>query len=366
MIGGAASYKRKKKKIIAITIVMLMLLTLLVACGNNAPAPPPAPPTENGTDVGLGPPVNFGVGHPFPTTDYRGMAVQYFADLVAELSDGNMTVDVFPSSQVVTSQDALRAVSAGTIDMAVGALSFNVASVPALIGLDIHGIYDPEYFWETYDVIRPVLERIMNEENQTLLIVFDETETIFYLNPANARDVTHPSDLAGLRLRDHGMWIGRSIESWGASPMTVVPADVAVALERGTVDGGYTGWGFVRANRLHESAPHITFSGIGKSTWSPLNMNLDVYNSLTQAQRDIIREAAERAQNESLRLLDGLEEIFVSEVLEFGGTVHRMTTEQTQVFVDAAMTLLDDARAEAGPLGNELIDALLSAPSRFR
>ena len=357
------------KKFITIIIVILMSLTVFTACGNNEPPPPPPPPPaeENGeATVDLGPPVNFGVGHPFPTTDYRGMAVQYFADLVAELSGGNMTVDVYPSSQVVTSQDALRAVAAGTIDMAVGALSFNVATVPALIGLDIHGIYDPEYFWETYDVIRPVLERIMNQENQTLLIVFDETETIFYLNPANARDVTHPSDLAGLRLRDHGMWIGRSIESWGASPMTVVPADVAVALERGTVDGGYTGWGFVRANRLHESAPHITFSGIGKSTWSPLNMNLDVYNSLTQAQRDIIREAADRAQAESLRLLEGLEEAFIAEVLELGGTVHRMTTEQTQVFVDAAMALLDDARAEAGPLGNELIDALLSAPSRFR
>ena len=367
------------KKLMSVAIVILLFTVVFAACGSPIQTPPPAPepsPAAPATDPtpadvappaeDLGPPVEFGLGHPFPVTDYRGQAMEYFAERVEALSGGNMTVTVYPQSMVVTSQDAMRSVGEGIIDMAVGAMSFNVATVPALIGLDIHGIYDPHYFWETYEIIRPTLETIMNDQNQTLLVMFDETETIFYLNAANARDVTDPSDLAGLRLRDHGMWIGRSIEAWGASPMTVVPADVAVALERGTVDGGYTGWGFVMANRLHESAPHVTFSGIGKSTWSPLTMNLDIYNSLTDAQRAILREAADFAQQRSIELLEGREEMFIEQVLEFGGTVHRMTAEQTQTFVDAAMTLLDEAREAAGDLGNDLIDALLSAPSRFR
>lgn len=371
------------KKLCSVVFITFILFALAACGGQQAitpPAPAPAAPApaapapeapaapEEPVDVpdDLGDPVSIDLGHLFPVTDYRGAALQEFADRVEAQSGGNITVNVFPQSMVVTSQDAMRSVAEGTIDMAVGSFSFNVASVPALLGLDIHGIYDPHHFWETYETIRPVLERIMHTQNQTLLIMFDETETIFYLNPANARDVTHPSDLAGLRLRDHGMWIGRSIQSWGASPMTVPPADVAIALERGTVDGGYTGWGFVLANRLHESAPHVTFSGIGKSAWSPLTMNLDVYNSLSQGQRDIIREAADYAQARSIVLLEGREEMFIEQVMEFGGSVHRMTDEQTQLFVDMSMSLLDEAREETDDLGRELIDALLSAPSRFR
>ena len=277
-----------------------------------------------------------------------------------------MTIDVFPAGSVVTSQDAMTVVANRTIDMAAGGFSFNVSSVPALAALDIHGIYDPMYFWETYDTVLPVLERLMNEQHQTILFTFNETESIFYLNRANARSVHSPADIEGLRLRDHGLWIGKSIESWGASPMTVVPADVAVALERGTVDGGYTGFAFVQSFRLFESAPHITFGNLGVSAWGPLTMNLEAYNELTQAQRDIIRQAANLAQEEGKRLLDGLQDQLIEDVLALGGTVYRMTDEETLVFIEATKPLIDEARSIAGPLGNELIDALLSAPSRFR
>jgi TRAP-type C4-dicarboxylate transport system substrate-binding protein len=147
--------------------------------------------------------------------------------------------------------------------------------------------------------------------------------------------------------------------------MTIVPPDVAVALERGTVDGGFTGWNFVLANRLFESAPYVTFAYIAKSSFSPLTINLDTYNSLTPAQQNIIREAAAQAEAFGRELAESREDMFIQQVLDAGGTVTRMTEEQTQAFVDASMTLLDEAREATDELGNELIDALLSAPSRF-
>jgi TRAP-type C4-dicarboxylate transport system substrate-binding protein len=292
--------------------------------------------------------------------------MEFFAEKVNELSGGNMEITTYPSQTLTTSQDSLKSVASGAADMASGALSFNVSEVPALAPLDIQGIYDPDSFWETYEIIKPTLDKILATQNQMSLFMFDESDSVFYLNNSNKKDVHAPADIKGLRLRDHGQWIGKAISEWGASPMTIMPADLTVALERGTVDGGYTGWGFASAYRCFESAPYITFAKIAKSTWAPVTINLDKWNALTEAQQNIILDAAGQAEEKSKELLEKDLETFLAGVEEAGGTVYYMTDEENQVFVDACKPLIEEARGISGDLGNELIDALLSAPSKYR
>ncbi|MDR1571186.1 MAG: TRAP transporter substrate-binding protein [Clostridiales Family XIII bacterium] len=350
----------------------LALLPLAACTGATEESPPAAAetagqdeaPADSGED--LGDPVELNLGHLFPTTDYRGMAMQKFVDLCSEYSGGNISITVFPSQTLVTSQDALKSTASGVADIGMGALSFNVSEVPALAPLDIQGIYDPDYFWETYEIIKPTLNKILETQNQKCLMIFDETDSVFYLNKKNQREVHAAADIKGLRLRDHGMWIGKSISAWGASPQTVMPADIAVALEKGTVDGGFTGWGFVNSYRCFENAPYISYAKIAKSCWSPMAINLDVWNRLSPGQQEIMTRAAEEAQDYGKDLTEEQFEVFKGEVEKSGGTIYYLTQEENQAFVDAAAPLIEECRGTSGELGNELIDALLSAPSNYR
>ncbi len=363
------------KKILVLVLVLVFAACPLVGCGgDDAPAAPPAAdkPADAPADApadkpaDLGKKVELNLSSPYSITDYRGCAMEDFAALCDEMSGGNIKITVFPNATLATSQDAVKSVANGSAHMACGALSFNVSEIPALAPLDIAGIYDPTYFWETYDVIKPTLDKILAEQNQMTLIMFDESELIFYLNEKNAKEVHSPADIKGLRLRDHGTWVGKSISSWGASPMTVMPADLAVALERGTVDGGFTGWAFVYQCRGTDSAPYVTYTGLGKSCWAPLTISLDVFNDLTPAQQEIILEAAAIAEENSNTYLAEYEAEFQASIEELGGTIYEMTTDETQVFVDATAPLIEEVRGIAGELGNELVDALLSAPSDYR
>ncbi len=363
------------KKVLLLILVLVFAACPLVGCGNDEPTTttPPAGDTQEPAGdadaeepVGLGKPVSLNLGHPYTTEDYRGAAFEFFAEKCAELSDGNITITTFPSQTLVTSQDSVKSVATGVADLGCGALSFSVSEVPALLGLDVSGIYDPAYFQETYAAIKPVLDEILATQNQISLFMPDETNTVFYLNAKNAKEVHSPADIKGLRLRDHGTWIGKSITNWSASPMTVMPADLGVALERGTVDGGYTGWGFAATYRCHEIAPYITYTELSKSCWAPLTMNLDKWNSLTAAQQEIIMEAAALASEECDRLLEEDWAKFQAEVEELGGYIYYLTAEENQAFVDANAPLIDEARAATDELGNQLIDALLSAPSNYR
>ena len=367
----------KKHRVQLLMLAVILVAALAVgACGGggNTPAPEPAPapapapaPETGGSDpvVDLGDPVDLKLGHLFPITDFRGESMQHFADLCAEYSDGNINITVFPANTLTTSQDALKSTASGIADIAMGALSFNVGEVPALAPLDLAGIYDPDYFWETYEVIKPVLDKIFATQNQRNLLVFDEQHSCFYVNSRNAREVHSPADIQGLRLRDHGMWIGKSIANWGASPQTVTPADIAVALDRGTVDGGYTGWSFLTAYNLTESVPYLSFTKLSKSCWSPMNINLDVWNSLSPAQQEIMLRAAADAM-EYGKAITPVEDGLIQAAEAAGGYYYYLTKEENQAFVDLSMNLLDECREYSGELGNELIDALLSAPSNYR
>ncbi|MCL1896287.1 MAG: TRAP transporter substrate-binding protein [Clostridiales bacterium] len=376
----------KKNRILVLLFAAVLVFAMSAAgCGGGggggeeappaepAPAPAPAPepedtgaPADEPEAVDLGSPVDLNLGHLFPTPDYRAQAMDRFAELCAEYSDGNISITVFPANTLVTSQDALKLTAQGVADIGMGALSFNVSEVPALAPLDIQGIYDPDYFWETYEAIKPTLDKILETQNQRCLMIFDETDSVFYLNKKNAKEVHAPSDIQGLRLRDHGMWIGKSISAWGAAPQTVMPADIAVALEKGTVDGGFTGWGFVRSYKCYESAPYVSFAKIAKSCWSPMSINLDVWNSLSSGQQEIMLKAAAEAQEFGKQIADEALGAFLEEIEASGGTVYYLTEEENQAFVDATKPLIDECRESSGDLGNELIDALLSAPSNYR
>ena len=370
------------KKVCSILLAVAIMCVLFAGCGGSdsaevpstgapestAPAAEPsnAQPDDSSAPADLGDPVTLTLGHLFTTTDYRGAALEVFAARCAELSGGNITITVFPSQTLTTSQDAMKSVASGIADMAVGSLSFNVSEVPALLPLDIAGIYDPAYIDETIEAITPVMDEILATQNQKALWYPDETNTVFYLNAKNAKEVHSPADVAGLRLRDHGTWIGKSISAWGASPMTVMPADMTVSLERGTIDGGYTGWGFSQTYRCHEVAPYISYTELGKSCFSPLTINLDVWNSLSEGQQAIILQAIEEADAVAKEELEKSWEAFQQEVTDLGGYVYVLTQEENQAFVDACAPLIEEARGATDELGNKLIDALLSAPSNYR
>jgi C4-dicarboxylate-binding protein DctP len=313
----------------------------------------------------LGPPVTVNLGHSMSTEDYRGKAADYFAQIVDEKSGGNIKITVYPSETLTVAQDNVKLVGGGVAEMGAGSLSYAVSLLPALAPLDIPGAYDPKHFRETYEAIRPIIDEILAEQNVKLMIMFDETDSVFYLNKNHMRDVHTPEDIANLRIRDSGKWVGEAISAWGANPMTIVPGELTVAIERGTVDGGFTGWGFVNAFRLYEAAPAVTFTNLSKSVWSPILVNLDFWNGLTPAQQQLLTESALETELYSDELLQSDYEQFLKNIESVNGTIYEMTPEETDAFMKLTEPLIDKARAETGELGNKLIDTMLETKAQW-
>ncbi|MBR0599108.1 TRAP transporter substrate-binding protein [Sinanaerobacter chloroacetimidivorans] len=345
------------KKIFTLFLLFVFSISALAGCGGSTPSN-----GNESNDKPAGEVVAMTFNHAFTEQDSRGKTYQFFADKVKELSDGTIDIQVYPTEGLVKNQEALKAVMTNTVDMAACPTSLNSNEAKALAPLDVPGLFNPRKWREANEAITPIMNEILAEYKQRYLFATDEGETIFYINNKNAREVHSPADIKGLRIRDHGMWIGKTLEAWGASPMTVVPADVAVAFDRGTVDGGYTGWPFVYNFKLFESAPNISVLGLSNSTWQYVSISDAAWQKLSKEQQEIMLEAAELAMDYNEGLMEDYEASFYEAVESVGGTVYRCTDEERAVFMEASKGLYEEVAAYSGEKGVKLMETLRALP----
>lgn len=107
--------------------------------------------------------------------------------------------------------------------------------------------------------------------------------------------------LKGLRLRSSSSYV-YMIEALGGSPQLMPAGDVYSAIDRGVVDGAAWGINGVADMGWHEVAGYFTKPTYGQ-TYTMLFMNLDAFNSLSEAAQKVLLEeghALELASGESL------------------------------------------------------------------
>jgi TRAP-type C4-dicarboxylate transport system substrate-binding protein len=343
------------KKYLALLLVALLAMTALVGCGGTEPAPEPG--EEPAAQV-----VEFTFNHAFPEQDSRGKTYAFYAEKVAEMSGGTIKITVYPSEGLVKNQEALKAVMTNTVDMAACPTALNSSEAKALAPMDVPGLFNPRKWREANTAIAPIMNDILKEYRQQYLFATDEGDTVFYLNNKQVKEVHSPADIKGLRIRDHGMWIGKTLAAWGASPMTIFPADVAVAFERGTVDGGYTGWPFVNAFKLYESAPNVSVLGLSNSTWQYVSISDAAWAKLNDEQKAIMIEAGDLAMDYNASLMEDYQAAFFANVEKAGGSVYYLTADEQAVFLEASKGLWEEVAAYSGPNGVKLMETLQALP----
>ena len=112
--------------------------------------------------------------------------------------------------------------------------------------------------------------------------------------------------LRGLRLRSSSSYV-YMIEELGGSPQLMPAGDVYSGIDRGVVDGA--AWGINGAADMgwHEVAGYFTKPTFGQ-TYSMLFMNIEAYNSLSEAEQEMLLEEGYQLEIASGRALDDLAE----------------------------------------------------------
>ena len=237
----------------------------------------------------------------------NAMTGAYAAGLVAfrnhleEMSDGDMTVDIYPSSALGNESDMLDAVSTGTQDMLVT----STGPIPAFANATANwAVLDLPYLFPTAETAYEVLD---GEVGQFLLGEFDGTgvkalaffENGYRCTTNSKKEIVHPDDLKGMKIRTMENKVHMATYTvLGATPTAMAMGEVFSALQQGTIDGQENPFSIIYyGNKLHEVQPYMTENNIFYSP-AVLCISQDVFDGLTEEQQGWVIESAKLAKDE--------------------------------------------------------------------
>lgn len=246
------------------------------------------------------------LGHAYSPESLEHRGAEAFAKRAAELSDGAIKIDVFPSAQLGSWEEMQEGLEVGSVDIvfeSLGSLE-RYTKLAAIEGLPF--LYDDfDHFTKTWEgeTKDEILQAVREDSGFHLLGAFPRGGG---RQLDSKRPVKSLQDLAGLKIRVPGQ--DTYIKTWqalGASPTPLALNEVFSALEQGAIEGTEAPLSVLRSASFYEVATHITetnhlFGNQHFQFWG------DKFDALPEDVRDDLVQAADDVSKEFRNV--GLEE----------------------------------------------------------
>ncbi|MBD8652888.1 TRAP transporter substrate-binding protein [Rhizobium sp. CFBP 13726] len=193
-----------------------------------------------------------------PHNHYLTNVIKEFADNVSKRTNGEITFEFYDSGSLVSDQHMDEAVANGTIDIGIASASILAGTVPAL------NVFAVPFFFDTREKldravlpgtpIRTILDKRINQTGSRAMFWIPYG---FITMITRDKEVHVPADMRNLKIRTFGSTVSEFVEAVGAAPVVTSGSEQFLALQRGIVDGGLTGWPSVEERRLFEVSRYI-------------------------------------------------------------------------------------------------------------
>ncbi|MCB6608213.1 TRAP transporter substrate-binding protein [[Clostridium] symbiosum] len=282
----------------------------------------------------------------------------YWADLVAEKTDGKIKIEVYESNTLGSQADMLDGLKMGTIDISYNSPATMSAAVPSVAILDLPYIFQSrEHAYKVLDgeIGREIFKKAEEQEGYYVLASFEGG----FRQSINS--VHTIADLAGysklkFRVPESKVYLGL-YEKLGAIPTAMAMGELFTALQNGTVDGMESPIATIASNRYYEAAKYLTIDNhiyaanpilISKKT-------LDQFpDPVRQMLYDTCREACEWERVRSAEEEDKL----IEEMKAAGVEVTELSDDALQEIIKSVKPMWDDF---AGTVGADMIEKVAGA-----
>jgi TRAP-type C4-dicarboxylate transport system substrate-binding protein len=235
-----------------------------------------------------------------PPSHARNRASERWAEAIERLSDGAVSVRVFPSGQLYGSAGAIKALASGALDLSVQANSTLSSFEPNLSVVAL-----PMFFGATREQVRDILDGPLGQElygrleSKGLLVPGRH----FEYAPNNSAYTTRTpvrsyEDLRGLKLATppSPLFVAM-LRSMGAFPVATPRSETVIQLSQGQVDGlGLMTDLTISGGKLWDAGVRYAFRDLaGWGFYMPL-VSRATWSRLTESHRDAIRRGWQEAE----------------------------------------------------------------------
>ena len=286
-----------KKRVLSVLMASAMMVAVLAGCsssstgsesgGSSAASGSEAAQSEGGEYAMIS-------GTTTPDEHPYNLGLVKMSELVAEKTNGAVTLDVFGNSQLGNERDLLEGLQLGSLQITC------VSTAPLAGFTDSFLVFDLPFIFETTEQARAVMDsevgtEILNSvEDQGMkgLAWFENG----FRNVTNSKlPITVPDDLKGIKIRtmENPMHM-EAFRVMGADPTPMAMGDVFTALQQGTIDAQENPIPIIETNKFGEVQHYLSMTGHLFSP-APVFISTDYFNSLPAEYQTAVQEAATEA-----------------------------------------------------------------------
>lgn len=215
-----------------------------------------------------------------------------FAAQIEKLTEGRAKVEFFPPNSVTPFKDWLQSTGAGLLDIGfvwhpILPGKFPQMELFGLPGLSKNQTIASVVYWRLREEYPQLGDLFTKQDNVVELATFvamgshlHTREPIRTLADLKGK-VFGAQDSAGVKV----------LEELGASASVMVGSDAYLGLQRGTIDGVLSAWGWVNNFKLNEVTTYHTLLNLNPGSYSTV-MNKDAYDKLTPQEQAYLADIA--------------------------------------------------------------------------
>ena len=254
-------------------------------------------------------PVTLRIAYIYAPDSGVGQAGTHYARLVQERTNGKITVQIFPSSQLGSEIQNREALMTGTLDMCIIGVPHFAAFVPEVAMTDLPYFWKgPEHFltfWRS-PIGKDFTSRYEAATKIKVLAVNWLTSDRHILAK---KAVKTPADLRGVKIR-----VTQGFQhhydgflAMGASPVYMAFPEIYSALQQGVIDAMENPLEDMYTSKFHELAKYVSLTAHIFNSRT-VQLNAQTWAKLTPETQAVMTKAAEEAgeyQNEAVRKIVG-------------------------------------------------------------
>ena len=302
----------------------LALSTSLAACGGD----------DGGAEASESRTLSFGyhTGEQTPI----GQVWAWWMDEVEKRTDGSLTFDAYWDGTLVKGPDIVDSLTDGRVDVSqvmptLYTTTFPVTSVHELPFQSSNSPAVSEAMAEmASDEDGPVAKEFADKGLRPLAWAIGGSSALGTKDPVETVD-----DLKGMRIRGND----RSSKVMGAAGANIINmelAEVYGSLDRGLIDGVYgVPFGFVGPLKYAEVVNNFTDTGMGVASANALSMSQELWDSLTDEQREVIEEVSAEVPGKIQEFDAKYDEISCQTVTEAGAKLNVLDEAEVEKLKDA-------------------------------
>ncbi|MDC7232695.1 MAG: TRAP transporter substrate-binding protein [Spirochaetales bacterium] len=307
------------KKIMSLLVLSLLLFS---ACSNKE---------ENSADSAKKKVYNFNYAIFFPASHLQAQTAEAWAKEVADRTDGQVQITLFPGGTLTKAPQTYEAVVSGVADIGMSVFAYTRGRFPLLEGLDL-----PVGYPDGVTATKAANDLVKKYEPAELSDVH-----VLYLHAhgpgilASRKEVSSPSDIASMKVRATGL-SAKIVSALGGTPISMSQGDTYESLQKGVVDATFCPIETLKGWKQGEVIDYVVDTkAVGYTTTMFVVMNKDKWASLPEDLQNIMSEVSEEWIYKQGAAWDQADKEGEAYVKELGKSFVSLSDAHNQALVEA-------------------------------